>query len=74
MSALRFGVYCEMQSPPDKSHPELTWEVFRLIEHADALGYDVYSLLATTPTIRGKREGRTVACRTGEETQDIFAG
>lgn len=45
MPALRFGVYCEMQSPPDKSHPELTWEVFRLIEHADALGYDVYSLI-----------------------------
>ena len=45
MPALRFGVYCEMQSAPDKSHPELTWEVFRLIEHADTLGYDVYSLI-----------------------------
>ncbi|MFP5465209.1 MAG: LLM class flavin-dependent oxidoreductase [Gammaproteobacteria bacterium] len=45
MAALRFGVYCEMQSAPDKSHPELAWEVFRLIEHADTLGYDVYSLI-----------------------------
>lgn len=45
MPALRFGVYCEMQSAPDKAHPELTWEVFRLIEHADTLGYDVYSLI-----------------------------
>lgn len=45
MPALRFGVYCEMQSAPDKSHPELVWEVLRLIEHADALGYDVYSVI-----------------------------
>ncbi|MGE0811426.1 MAG: LLM class flavin-dependent oxidoreductase [Immundisolibacter sp.] len=45
MPALRFGVYCEMQSAPNKAHPELTWEVFRLIEHADTLGYDVYSLI-----------------------------
>lgn len=45
MPALRFGVYCEMQSAPDKSHPDLVWEVLRLIEHADTLGYDVYSLI-----------------------------
>ncbi|MDB5697589.1 MAG: hypothetical protein JWN69_393 [Alphaproteobacteria bacterium] len=42
---VRFGIYCEMQSAPEKSHPELIWEVFRLMEHADAMGYSVFSLI-----------------------------
>lgn len=43
--SLRFGIYCEMQSAPEKSHPELIWEVCRLMEQADAAGYSVFSLI-----------------------------
>ena len=42
---MRFGIYCEMQTPPGKSYEELTWEIFRQIEHADAVGFDVYSII-----------------------------
>jgi alkanesulfonate monooxygenase SsuD/methylene tetrahydromethanopterin reductase-like flavin-dependent oxidoreductase (luciferase family) len=42
---MRFGIYAEMQDPPGKPHAQLTWEVFRQIEHADAVGFDVYSLI-----------------------------
>ncbi|HSA92317.1 MAG TPA: LLM class flavin-dependent oxidoreductase [Terriglobales bacterium] len=42
---MRFGIYCEMQTPPGKSHQDLTWEIFRQIEHADAVGFDVYSII-----------------------------
>jgi flavin-dependent trigonelline monooxygenase, oxygenase component len=40
---MRFGIYCEMQAPPEKSHYDLTWEIMRQIEHADESGFDVYS-------------------------------
>lgn len=42
---MRFGIYCEMQTPPGKSHYELTWEIMRQIEHADECGFDVYSVI-----------------------------
>src|SRR5262250_50616 len=42
---MRFGIYCEMQTPPGKSHYDLTWEIMRQIEHADAMGFDVYSVI-----------------------------
>jgi len=42
---MRFGIYCEMQTPPGKSHYEQTWEIFRQIEHADEVGFDVYSII-----------------------------
>lgn len=45
MTGLRFGIYCEMQTAPDKPHAELVWEVFRLMEHADASGYAIFSLI-----------------------------
>lgn len=45
MADLRFGIYCEMQTAPGKSHADLTWEVFRLMEQADQLGYDVYAII-----------------------------
>ena len=45
MADLRFGVYCEMQTAAQKPHAELIWEVFRLMEQADELGYDLYSLI-----------------------------
>jgi alkanesulfonate monooxygenase SsuD/methylene tetrahydromethanopterin reductase-like flavin-dependent oxidoreductase (luciferase family) len=42
---MRFGIYAEMQTPPGKSHPQMTWEIFRQIEHADQVGFDVYSVI-----------------------------
>jgi len=42
---MRFGIYCEMQTPPGKSHYDMTWEIMRQIEHADACGFDVYSVI-----------------------------
>jgi alkanesulfonate monooxygenase SsuD/methylene tetrahydromethanopterin reductase-like flavin-dependent oxidoreductase (luciferase family) len=34
-----------MQTPPGKPHDQMTWETFRQIEHADAVGFDVFSLI-----------------------------
>ncbi len=42
---MRFGIYAEMQTPPSKPHGQMTWEIFRQIEHADAVGFDVYSVV-----------------------------
>ncbi len=42
---MRFGVYTEMQTPPGKPHDEMTWETLRQIEHADAVGFDVFSII-----------------------------
>ena len=42
---MRFGIYCEMQTPPGKSYHEMTWEIMRQIEHADESGFDVYSVI-----------------------------
>jgi alkanesulfonate monooxygenase SsuD/methylene tetrahydromethanopterin reductase-like flavin-dependent oxidoreductase (luciferase family) len=42
---MRFGIYCEMQTPPGKSHRDMTWEIMRQIEHADQSGFDVYSVI-----------------------------
>jgi alkanesulfonate monooxygenase SsuD/methylene tetrahydromethanopterin reductase-like flavin-dependent oxidoreductase (luciferase family) len=42
---MRFGIYCEIQTPPGKSHDEMIWEIMRQIEHADDSGFDVYSVI-----------------------------
>ncbi len=42
---MRFGVYAEMQTPPGKSYSDMTWEILRQIEHADQMGFDVYSVI-----------------------------
>jgi alkanesulfonate monooxygenase SsuD/methylene tetrahydromethanopterin reductase-like flavin-dependent oxidoreductase (luciferase family) len=42
---MRFGIYCEIQTPPGKSHYEMIWEIMRQIEHADQSGFDVYSVI-----------------------------
>jgi alkanesulfonate monooxygenase SsuD/methylene tetrahydromethanopterin reductase-like flavin-dependent oxidoreductase (luciferase family) len=42
---MRFGIYAEMQTPPGKSHAAMTWEILRQIEHADQVGFDVYSVI-----------------------------
>ncbi len=42
---MRFGIYAEMQTPPGKPHAQMTGEIFRQIEHADAVGFDVYSVI-----------------------------
>lgn len=42
---LRFGLYAELQTPPDKPHAELYREIMRQMEHADQAGFDVYSII-----------------------------
>lgn len=42
---MRFGIYCEIQTAPGKSHSEMIWEIVRQIEHADQMGFDVYSVI-----------------------------
>jgi alkanesulfonate monooxygenase SsuD/methylene tetrahydromethanopterin reductase-like flavin-dependent oxidoreductase (luciferase family) len=42
---MRFGIYCEIQTPPGKSHYDMIWEIMRQIEHADDCGFDVYSVI-----------------------------
>ncbi len=42
---MRFGVYSEMQCPPEKPQAQLYWEVQRQIEHADEMGFGVYALI-----------------------------
>jgi alkanesulfonate monooxygenase SsuD/methylene tetrahydromethanopterin reductase-like flavin-dependent oxidoreductase (luciferase family) len=42
---MRFGIYCEIQTPPGKSHYHMTWEIMRQIEHADEAGFDLYSVI-----------------------------
>src|ERR1700745_2834724 len=44
-SGMRFGIYAEMQTPPGKSHSAMTWEILRQIEHADQVGFEVYSVI-----------------------------
>jgi hypothetical protein len=39
---MRCGIYAEMQTPLDKPHADLTREIMRQIEHADAGGFDTY--------------------------------
>jgi alkanesulfonate monooxygenase SsuD/methylene tetrahydromethanopterin reductase-like flavin-dependent oxidoreductase (luciferase family) len=42
---MRFGIYTEMQCPPEKPHEQLYWEILRQIERADEVGFDVYSTI-----------------------------
>lgn len=42
---MRFGIYAEIQTPPGKPHAEMIWEILRQIEHADQVGFDVYSTI-----------------------------
>lgn len=42
---MRFGVYTDMQCPPEKPHAQLYQEIQRQIEHADDVGFDVYSTI-----------------------------
>src|SRR6201988_2051286 len=42
---VRFGIYAEMQTPPSKSYAIMTREILQQIEHADQVGFDVYSVI-----------------------------
>ena len=42
---MRFGIYSELQTPPGASHADRYRDELRAIEQADALGFDVYSLI-----------------------------
>ncbi len=43
--SLKFGLYAELQTPPNKPHAELYSEILRQMEHADQVGFDVYSII-----------------------------
>lgn len=43
--SLRFGLYAEMQAPPEKSHAQLYQELLGQMEQADREGFDVYSVI-----------------------------
>jgi alkanesulfonate monooxygenase SsuD/methylene tetrahydromethanopterin reductase-like flavin-dependent oxidoreductase (luciferase family) len=42
---MRFGIYAEIQTPPGKPHARMIWEILQQIEHADRMGFDVYSAI-----------------------------
>ncbi len=42
---LRFGVYDELHNGVGIDAAKTTWEAFRLIENADLLGYDIFSVI-----------------------------
>ncbi len=42
---MKFGIYAEMQTAPGKPHADMIWEILRQIEHADQVGFDVYSVI-----------------------------
>src|SRR5579871_5513324 len=42
---LRFGIYSEIQNGFGVNYAKTTREVFRLIQNADRLGYDVFSVI-----------------------------
>src|SRR6266446_8685773 len=44
-TTLKFGLYAELQTPLDKPHVELYRETMQQIEHADQVGFDVYSVI-----------------------------
>ena len=44
-SNMRFGIYCEMQNGFGVDYAKNVWDVLSLIENADQLGYDVFSVI-----------------------------
>ena len=42
---MRFGIYAEMQCPDDKPFATLYDEILREMVHADAVGFDSYSII-----------------------------
>src|SRR5215471_8734269 len=42
---MRFGIYCEMQNGFAIDYAKNVWHVLSLIENADQLGYDVFSVI-----------------------------
>jgi alkanesulfonate monooxygenase SsuD/methylene tetrahydromethanopterin reductase-like flavin-dependent oxidoreductase (luciferase family) len=42
---MRFGLYAEMQTPPGRSHADTYRDLMLQMEHADAVGFDVYSII-----------------------------
>src|SRR5262245_13457138 len=43
--SLKFGLYAELQCPPGKPHADFYAEFVRQMEHADQVGFDVYSVI-----------------------------
>src|SRR5260370_42714601 len=42
---MQFGLYAELQNPPGKPHAQLYADLLRQMEHADQVGFDVYSII-----------------------------
>jgi hypothetical protein len=42
---MRFGIYCEMQNGFGVDYAKTAWDILGLIENADRLGYDVFSVI-----------------------------
>ena len=42
---MRFGLYAEMQTPLGLSHTQMYRDLMRQMEHADQVGFDVYSII-----------------------------
>ena len=42
---MRFGLYFELQCPPGKDHAQVYREAMQQVEAADALGFDVVSMV-----------------------------
>jgi alkanesulfonate monooxygenase SsuD/methylene tetrahydromethanopterin reductase-like flavin-dependent oxidoreductase (luciferase family) len=42
---MRFGLYAEMQTPLERSHTQTYLDLMRQMEHADQVGFDVYSII-----------------------------
>src|SRR5262249_43950742 len=44
-ATMKFGLYAELQTPLDKPYPDLYREIMWQMEHADQVGFDVYSII-----------------------------
>src|SRR5262245_66541160 len=42
---MQFGLYAELQTPLSKPHAELYREIIEQMEHADRVGFSVYSII-----------------------------
>jgi len=70
---LKFGLYAELQTPPDKPHAEAYAEFLCQIEHADQVGFDVYSLIEHHffPQFSTSANPLAMICAAAQRTQRI---
>jgi flavin-dependent trigonelline monooxygenase, oxygenase component len=56
---MRFGLYAELQTPPGRPDAEVYSELLRQMEHADRVGFDVYSIIEHLPQFSISCQGRS---------------